>query len=140
MSKEKIWDLFIINPGTLNLEDLGSFLKIMKFNLEVKNLFPTGFQLAESINNNTGGILYPKDTELNTDRVVRLQQLKENNPDYKFIISLKKQKRLLITSDGIIKKDFTKLIDAKKSKHKQEFRKSIGRLEKSFELYLGDIL
>ncbi len=138
MSKEKIWELFIINPGTLNLEDLGSFLKIMKFNPEVKNLFPTGFQPAEPINNNTGGILYPKDTELNTERVVRLQQLKENNPDYKFVISIKKSKKVADYFRGVIIKDFTKLLDSKKNK--QEFRKSIGRLEKSFELYLDDVL
>ena len=138
MGTEKIWDLFIINPGTLNLENLGAFLKIMKFNPEVKNLFPTGFQLAEPINNNTGGILYPKDTELNTDRVVRLQQLKENNPDYNFVISIKKSKKVADYFRSVIKKDFTKLLDAKKNK--QEFRKSIGRLEKSFELYLDDIL
>ena len=94
MSSEKIWELFIINPGTLNIEDLSAFLKIMKFNPEVKKLFPTGFQLAEPINNNTGGILYPKDTELNTARVVRLQQLKENNPDYNFLISIKKAKKV----------------------------------------------
>lgn len=138
MSSVNIWELFIINPGTLNIEDLSAFLKIMKFNPEVKKLFPTGFQLAEPINNNTGGILYPKDTELNSDRVVRLQQLKENNPDYQFIISIKKAKKVAQYFRETIKKDYTKILDAKKNK--SEFRKSIGRLEKTFELYLDDIL
>jgi len=37
-----------------------------------------------------------------------------------------------------IKRDFTKLLEAKKNK--QEFRKSISRLEKTISLYLDDIL
>jgi len=54
---EQVWQLFIINPGTLNIENLKSFLKIIKFKPEIKKLFPKGFILAEPISNNTGGIL-----------------------------------------------------------------------------------
>ncbi|MCH8286619.1 hypothetical protein IIB79_08870, partial [candidate division KSB1 bacterium] len=89
MSKEKIWQLFIINPGTLNVENLKAFVSMMRYDAEVKRPFPRGFQLAEPINNNTGGILYPKDTELTADHVQRLVQLKDNNPDYNFQISIK---------------------------------------------------
>ena len=138
ISTEKVWQLFIINPGTLNVENLKTFLKLMKYNPEVKKLFPHGFQLAEPINNKTGGIIYPKDTELTADCVERLLQLKENSPDYDFQIAIKKGKKVANYFRDHIKKDFTKLIESKKNK--QEFRKSIGRLEKTFELYIDDIL
>ncbi|MFC1555123.1 HD domain-containing protein [candidate division KSB1 bacterium] len=138
MSKEKIWELFIINPGTLNIENLKAFLKIMKFDPAVKKMFPKGFTLAEPINNNTGGILFPKDTDLSVESISRLIKLKENNPDYNFNISLKKSKKVSSHFREVIKRDFNKLIDAKKGK--QEFRKSIGRLEKTLEMYLDDIL
>ncbi|KPK96307.1 hypothetical protein AMJ80_00715 [bacterium SM23_31] len=110
----------------------------MKYNADVKKLFPHGFQLAEPINNKTGGILYPKDTELNTDCVERLLQLKEKNPNYDFRISIKKGKKVANYFRDHIKRDFVKIIESKKNK--QEFRKSIGRLEKTFELYIDDIL
>ncbi len=135
---EKVWQLFIINPGTLNIENLSAFLKIIKFNPEVKKLFPKGLFLAEPISNNTGGILYPKDTELSSDHAVRLTQLKDKNPDYSFHISIKKNKMVADFFRGFIKRDFSKLLEAKKNK--QEFRKSIGRLEKTVEMYLDDIL
>jgi len=135
---EKVWQLFIINPGTLNIENLTSFLKIIRFNPQVKKLFPKGFMLAENISNNTGGILYPKETELTSDRVQRLVQLKESNSDYQFHISIKKNRSVADYFREYIKRDYNKLLDVKKNK--QEFRKSIGRLEKTLELYLDDIL
>lgn len=138
MAAEKIWELFIINPGTLNVNDLKSFVKIIKFNPEIKRLFPDGFILADPINNNTGGILYPKDTELTAERIERLLQLKEKKPDYEFQISIRKGKKVADYFREQIKKDINKLIEAKKNK--QEFRKSIDRIEKTFALYLDDIL
>lgn len=138
MPKEKIWQLFVINPGTLNVENLNAFVQVMKFNPEVKRSFPLGFQLAEPINNNTGGILYPKHTELTSDHVQRLVQLKDNNPDYNFQISIKKGKKVAEYFREQIKRDFTKLVETKKNR--QEYRSSIGRLEKTLELYLEDIL
>lgn len=138
MSKEKIWQLFIINPGTLNVENLKAFVSMMRYDAEVKRPFPRGFQLAEPINNNTGGILYPKDTELTADHVQRLVQLKDNNPDYNFQISIKKGKKVAEFFRERIKSDFTKLVESKKNR--QEYRSSIGRLEKTLGLYLEDIL
>ncbi|MFC1555981.1 hypothetical protein ACFL67_02755 [candidate division KSB1 bacterium] len=135
---EKVWQLFIINPGTLNVENLKAFLKIIKFNPEVKNLFPKGFLLAEPVSNNTGGILYPKDTELSADRVQRLVQLKENNPDYNFKLSIKKSKAVADYFRNLIKSDFKKQIETKRNR--SEFRTSISRLEKTVELYIDDIL
>lgn len=138
ISTEKAWQLFIINPGTLNIENLKTFLKLMRYNPKIKRLFPHGFQLAEPINNKRGGIIYPKDTELTADCVERLLQLKGNSPDYDFQIAIKKGKKVANYFRDHIKKDFTKLIESKKNK--QEFRKSIDRLEKTFELYIDDIL
>ncbi|MFC1556481.1 HD domain-containing protein [candidate division KSB1 bacterium] len=138
MENGKTWQFFVITPGTLNFDNLKAFMRIMKFNPEVKKLFPKGFILAEPIDNNTGGILYPKDTELNAERVERLQQLKEKKPDYSFEIILKKGKKVADYFRNHIKKDFNKLIKSKKNKN--EFRTSIGGLEKILELYLDDIL
>lgn len=138
MAKEKIWQLFIINPDTLNVENLKAFISMMRYDPAVKRPIPHGFHLAEPINNNTGGILYPKDTELTVDHVQRLVQLKDNNPDYNFQISIKKNKKVAEYFRERIKGDFTKLVDTKKNR--QEYRQSIGRLEKTLGLYLDDML
>ncbi|MFC1731299.1 HD domain-containing protein [candidate division KSB1 bacterium] len=135
---EKVWQLFIINPGTLNVENLKAFLKIIKFNPEAKSRFPKGFTLSEDILNNTGGILFPKETELTADYILRLLKLKDNNPDYKFNFTIKKNKNVADFFRGHIKSDFTKMIEMKKSK--QEFRKSIGRLEKTVDTYIDEAL
>ncbi|MCP4724584.1 MAG: HD domain-containing protein [bacterium] len=132
------WQLFIINPGTLSIENIPSFLKIIKFDPSKKRNFPPGFVLGEDLSNNTGGVLYPKDTELDTARVERLVKLEETNPDYKFKLSVKKSKAVAIFFRDIIKRDFNKALETKKNK--QEFRKSIGRLEKTIGMYIDDIL
>ena len=92
------WQLFIINPGTLSIENLPSFLKIIKFDPDHNRKFPPGFVLGEDLSNNTGGVLYPKETELSTDRVQRLVKLEETNPEYKFKLSVKKSKNASIVA------------------------------------------
>ncbi|MFC1493445.1 HD domain-containing protein, partial [candidate division KSB1 bacterium] len=58
--------------------------------------------------------------------------------EYKFKLSVKKSKAVANFFRDTIKRDFTKALESKKNK--QEFRKSIGRLEKTIGMYIDDIL
>jgi len=135
---ENINQLVIINPGTLNIENLESFLQITNFDPGVSKFFPAGFLLAEPIRTRTGGVLYPKDVELNAEFVKRLDSLGGAKSGHEYQITIKKSAMVADFFRQRIKSDFTRLLEAKKEK--QEFRSSIDRLEKTLSLYLDDIL
>ena len=136
--KEVTDNLFDIKQEAIELTSLDSLLLFLKYDPSVSKQFPAGFNLSEPLNNKTGGILYPKDTELNPNRIDRLLKLKEVNPDYKFTISLAKSNFLINYCREKIKGDFFRLVEAKK--RKTEFRKSIGKIEQTMKSYSDDFL
>ena len=110
----------IINTDIIEIGDLEELIAFTWFKPSVSRSVPGGFTLAENLVNNKGGILYPKGTDLDADKIGRLIKLRDNNPDWKFIFKLERSERLNKTLCDRIYSDFNRFIVSKESR--MEFR------------------
>jgi len=131
-------ELFQITETSLDIENLKSLVYMFKFSPELKKLFPKGFILADSVNNKTGGILYSKDAELTPEHVERLVRYANQNEDFNTPIKIKKDKNVVEYFKKKIHDDFKKNFETKKVR--KEFYRSIKKIEKTFNNFIGDIL
>ena len=135
--KKNIKELFVLTEESLDIENFMSLVFMFKFSPELRKLFPKGFFLAEAVNNKTGGILYPKDTELTPDKVERLSSYMHQNPDFETPIKIKKAKHVGDYFRKKISDDFKKSIEGKKLR--KEYSRVAKKLEKTFANYGAEI-
>ncbi|MFC1725173.1 HD domain-containing protein [candidate division KSB1 bacterium] len=135
--KKNIKELFILTENSLDIENFMSLVFMFKFSPELRKLFPKGFFLADAVNNKTGGILYPKDTELTPDKVERLSSYMVQNPDFETPIKIKKEKHVGDYFRKKINDDFKKSIEGKKLR--KEYSRVAKKLEKTYENYGNEI-
>lgn len=135
--KKYIKELFNITENTLDIENLKSLLFMFKYSTELRKLFPKGFVLAEALNNKTGGILYPKDTELTPEKVERLVSYQNQNPEFSAPIKIKKERTVVDYFRNKLYDDFKRSFHQKSMK--KEYSRVIKKLQKTFDTYSDEI-
>ena len=127
----------VINPETIEFDSLESLQAFIIYQKKAKIGKNAGFLLAENLLNQKGGILYPQGMDLDEDRIVRLQRLHENNPEWEFSFSLQKNDKLCKTLLTRILGQCGRIIKSRKGK--QEYRRLYEKIEKMLEMYTDEI-
>lgn len=128
----------MIGTKSIDFGNLDTFLKTIQFDPKSSQLFPKGFLAFEPVRNNTGGVLYPENTELTKQHILKLRDLKKSTPDHLFPLSIKKDSGAADHFRELIKEDFKKVIDENKSK--PEFVIPFTKIEKAIDTNMKDIL
>ncbi len=128
----------IVGPENIEIESLDELVSFTWYKPKVNRSVAEGFSLAENLSNPKGAILYPKGTELNTEKIERLIKLRDNNSDWKFSFSIEKSEKLNNTLRERIFSDFKRFIASKESR--TEFRKFMEKVTNIFEKYKNEIV
>lgn len=127
----------ILNPESIEIDDIKEVILFSGFRPNSQKSVLRGFVLAQDLVNPKGGILYPKGTELDDEKITRLLRFLEMNDDWKFTFTFAKGDELKETIKSRILGDIARLLKAKAGK--QEFVKFISRAKSAIEKYGDDI-
>ena len=111
----------VIGTETIEIENLDELIVVTWYKPGVGKSVPVGFTLADSVLNKTGGILFPKDMDVDADKIDRLVKFREKNKNDDFSFSILRSDKLLTVIKERINSDFRRFITSRKGK--QEFRK-----------------
>lgn len=108
-------DIFSAEKDVIELSGIDSIVKLTRYHPSKPKAFLEGLELAEDLRTDTGTILYTQGTQISRERISRLLQLRESNPNLAMVFKIKRSAKLI-----------------------QNFRKEIGgRLKELFEQRKG---
>ena len=88
-------DLFSAEKDVIELSGIDSIIKFTRFHPSKPDVFLDGLELAEDLRTDTGTILYTKGTEISRERISRLLQLRESNPNLSMVFPIKRSAKLI---------------------------------------------
>lgn len=128
----------VIGTETIEVEGVNELIAVTWYKPNVSKSVPAGFTLADSVLNKTGGILFPKDMDIDADKIDRLVKFREKNKNDDFNFSITRSDKLISVMKERLNSDFKRFITSRKGK--QEFRKFMEKVEDLFESHFDDIL
>ncbi|MFC1557387.1 hypothetical protein ACFL5L_05325 [candidate division KSB1 bacterium] len=121
----------IVTESTVEFENIDDLIIFTRFNPKNEKSVPKGYELAEDVVNNKGGVLYAKDSEVDAVRIGRLQRIIENNPEMKPKFVLKRSELFEKIEREKIHSALNRLIESKKTR--AEFNKMMKTLNNAVE-------
>ncbi|MBN2289618.1 MAG: hypothetical protein JXQ83_09830 [Candidatus Glassbacteria bacterium] len=88
-------DLFSAEKDTIELSGIDSIIKFTRFHPSKPDIFLDGLELAEDLRTDTGTILYTQGTQISSERISRLLQLRESNPNLSMVFKIKRSAKLI---------------------------------------------
>ncbi|HUU26582.1 MAG TPA: hypothetical protein VM123_02115 [archaeon] len=87
-------EIFFAEADYLGIQGIDTITKVTRYTPQNADIFLDGLELAEELRAKSGTILYPKDAEVTWERLGRLMQLRESNPNLDFLFKIKRSEKL----------------------------------------------
>jgi len=130
--------LFSAEKDTIDLSGIDSIIKFTRFHPSKPDMFLDGLELAEDLRTDTGTILYTQGTQISRERISRLLQLRESNPNLAMVFKIKRSAKLIQKFRDEITSRLKKLFEHRQgTKVFRELLTSIGR---NIETFVEEIL
>jgi len=131
-------DLFAVDRDTIDVNSVEFLALLCKYHPRHKDKFMTGLKLAEDLVNDQGVTLYTSGTSVTLDRVARLVNLHDNNPNMEMKIKIQRSAELLEN----FKKDIVSILHKLMSfrKNYKVYASLLASVDKEFRELVSGIL
>ncbi|MFC1724034.1 hypothetical protein ACFL4T_00300 [candidate division KSB1 bacterium] len=134
----KLLDIFSSDSDDIEIAGINNLTRLCKYHPKKKDDFLDGLELAEDLASNDGVTLYTTGTNITPDRIARLTNLQENNPNMVMQFKLKRSQQLISNFKGDISKKLIKILAFRKNY--KVYASLMGSIEKDIELLVNDLL
>ena len=131
-------DLFSAESDNIDIAGIDSLARLCKYHPQKKDQFFSGLELADDLIGAKGVTLYTAGTNITPDRVQRLINLRDSNPDMEMRFKIKRSAELINNFKNDIGALLKKLAD-----HRSNYKiysSLIGTIVDDIQAFIGDIL
>lgn len=108
-------EIFSVKRDTIDLDNIDSLISLSKFHPRQRDKFLNGLLLAKDLVNDKGVTLYTQGTKISPDRVARLVNIVENNPQMGMDIKIQRSNELIESFRKELITAIAKIISYRKS-------------------------
>ncbi len=131
-------DLFSTEKDDIEIKGVDSLAQLCKYHPQKKGQFFSGLTLAEDLVNDKGVTLYTQGTNVTPDRIARLYNLSENNPNMVIDCKIKRSAELINNFRGDILLKMTRLVDVRKNY--KVYSSMIGTIAEEIKSFVTEIM
>jgi len=131
-------DIFSAEKDVIELSGIDSIIKFTRYHPAKPNLFLEGLELAEDLRTDTGTILYTQGTQISRERINRLLQLRESNPNLAMVFKIKRSAKLIQKFREEIREHLKQLFERRQGT--KIFRQLLAGISQDIETFVDQIL